>query len=78
MKVSELIEFLQKQPQDIEVIFRQYSEYAILDVEDITLKTPSDKYPVAYRRQQGYYESIHHYPQDETGELCTVLVFPGN
>jgi hypothetical protein len=35
MKVSELIEFLQKQPQDLDVAYWAYSEYTLLESEEI-------------------------------------------
>lgn len=35
MKVSELIEFLKTQPQDLQVIYQQFSEHAELQADDI-------------------------------------------
>lgn len=35
MKVSEFIEYLKTQPQDIEVVYQICSENAILEIEDI-------------------------------------------
>ncbi len=38
MTVSELIAFLQTQPQDISVAFALYSEYTMLEFSDITVE----------------------------------------
>jgi len=35
MNVAELIEFLKKQPQDLQVIYLCYSEAALLEADDI-------------------------------------------
>lgn len=37
MTVSELIKFLQEQPQDIQVVYRCYSEQVLLESEDVSV-----------------------------------------
>jgi hypothetical protein len=37
MNVSDLISFLQKQPQDMRVAYRIYSEQCLLDIDDIEI-----------------------------------------
>ena len=68
MKVSELIEFLQTQPQELDVAFRQHSEQRLMEVDDIKVDTccvarPSDGW-------------IHNRRADKT--LQEYLIFPGN
>lgn len=38
MTVKELIEFLQTQPQDLQVIYNLYSEYCLLETRDIVIE----------------------------------------
>ena len=66
MKVSELIEFLQKQPQDIQVAYECYSEACLLDggIRIDVLSTP---------RADGW---IHLERDDKPTQ--TYLLFPGN
>ncbi len=39
MKVSELIEFLKTQPQDLQVAYHRYSEQCLLAVNQIEIET---------------------------------------
>jgi hypothetical protein len=65
--VSELIEFLRKQPQDIKVVYELYSEQALLELEDIRLGK------FCQSRVDGWVQNAR--PDMETQ---TYLVFPGN
>lgn len=67
MTVSELIAFLQTQPQDIQVAYSIYSEQCLLEVKDIAVK----KLTVA--RPDGWVQHARpDMPQQE------YLLFPGN
>lgn len=68
MTVKELIEFLQTQPQDIQVAFRQYSEYRLIELNDIDVQEHCEVRPdgwVQHRRPDDY-------PTQQ------YLMFPGN
>lgn len=67
MKVNELIEFLKEQPQDIEVVFRCYSEQCLLEAEDIEIEK------LCKARQDGWVENAR-----PDKELQDYLVLPGN
>ena len=67
MKVSELIQFLQTQPQHLEVIYRCYSEYALLKTGDIEV---GEACPV---RDDDW---VAHQRPDKPTQ--TYLIFPGN
>jgi len=67
MKVSDLIEFLKKQPQDLLVAIEMYSEQCLLDTDEIAIKEFCEP------RQDGWI-------QDKRPDMPTrmYLVFPGN
>ena len=67
MKVSELIEFLQTQPQHLTVIYPCCSEYTILDKEDISIER------LCSARDDGWVQKrrLDKQPQD-------YLILPGN
>jgi hypothetical protein len=67
MKVADLIEFLQKQPQDLEVAIEMYSEQCLLDAAEIEIKDLCEP------RQDGWIQNKR--PDMPTR---TYLVFPGN
>lgn len=67
MKVSELIEYLQTCPQDLEVVYRCYSEQCLLDVNDIGQEE------LCVAREDGWVQNIR---LDKATQ--TYLVFPGN
>lgn len=67
MKVHELIVFLQQQPQDIEVLYRCYSEQDTLRAEDIELVKACPARP------DGWVQN--HRPDIEPVDY---LLFPGN
>lgn len=67
MTVSELIEFLKRQPQDIKVAFCRYSEQCLLKAEDIETKE------LCHPREDGWIQDRR--PDMETE---TYLVLPGN
>jgi len=67
MTVKELIEFLQAQPQDLQVAYKCYSEQCLLrseDIEHITFCLP---------RPDGW---IQNFRSDMPSQV--YLVFPGN
>jgi len=68
MTVSELIRFLQQQPQDIQVAIRMYSEQALLDVDEITVGKACKP-----RHEDGW---VQNWRPDK--EAQTYLIFPGN
>lgn len=65
--VADLIEFLRTQDQDLPVGYNLYSEYCLLDLEEIRVKTCCE------HRQDGW---IHRYRPDK--EAAKYLMFPGN
>lgn len=67
MKVSELIAFLQTQPQHLTVAYRLHSEQCTLDAEDIRIEE------LCHPRPDGWI-------QDKRPDMPTqsYLVFPGN
>lgn len=67
MTVSELIEFLKTQPQDIKVGYSKYSEQCLLKLEDIELKE------LCHPRDDGWIQDRR--PDMETE---TYLLLPGN
>lgn len=67
MKVSELIAFLQEQPQDVQVAYKMFSEQLLLDAEDIELVE------LCNPRDDGW---IHSARPDKPKQ--TYLLFPGN
>ena len=67
MKVSELIDFLQKQPQEIEVVYECYSEQRLLEQDLITIAK------FCLPRPDGWvHDNRHDKPSQE------YLCFPGN
>lgn len=67
MKVSELIAFLQTQPQDLQVVYACYSEYCLLDSGEIKVE------PLCLPRPDGW---VHCYRKDMPSQ--DYLCFPGN
>jgi hypothetical protein len=67
MTVSELIEFLKTQPQDLQVAYEAYSEHVLLDCEDIEIKECCEP------RADGW---IHHKRDDKPSQM--YLILPGN
>jgi len=67
MTVAELIAFLQKQPQDLPVVYAIYSEYALLQPEDIKVDE------LGLSRNDGW---VHSKRRDQP--FRQYLVFPGN
>ena len=67
MKVSELIRFLETQPQDLTVVYRCYSEQAVLEADEIKIKE------LCLARPDGW---VHDARPDKP--LCQYLVLPGN
>jgi len=67
MKVKELIEFLKKQPQEIEVAFQCFSEQCILEADHI------DVVELSKAREDGW---VHHKRDDK--ETQEYLLLPGN
>jgi hypothetical protein len=67
MKVSELIEFLKTQPQDLEVAYRCYSEQAILKSTEIEIEECCEP------RLDGW---IQNKRDDKPFQI--YLMFPGN
>jgi len=67
MTVSELIEFLKTQPQDLDVAYCKYSDACLLEASDI--------YPVemGITRPDGW---VHNKRPDQPSKL--YLLFPGN
>jgi len=67
MKVSELIEFLQTQPQDLQVAYKIYSEQCLLEADDITVGELCEP------RSDGW---IQNWRTDKPKQK--YLIFPGN
>jgi len=67
MTVSELIAFLQTQPQDLQVAYDRYSEHALLEAKDIMVCDACDP------RDDGWIQRKR--PDKPTQKY---LMFPGN
>ena len=67
MKVSELIAFLQTQPQDLPVVYQCYSEQVLLDAVDIDIQE------LCLSRADGWVQNKR--PDMPTQKY---LCFPGN
>ena len=67
MTVAELILFLSKQPQELQVAYALYSEYCLLEKEDLGVKK------LCQRRSDGWLQNER---PDKPSE--SYLVFPGN
>lgn len=67
MIVKELVAFLKSQPQDIPVAYRLYSEYCLLEANDINVMT------LCLPRPDGWVHSAR--PDKPTQDF---LVLPGN
>jgi len=67
MTVSELIEFLQKQPQDIQVAYRLYSEQCLLQADKVVIEQ------CCRPRPDGW---IQNKRPDKEAQI--YLMFPGN
>ena len=67
MTVAELIEFLKKQPQDLRVAFKIYSEQCLLDEESITIESHCPA------RSDGWIQNMRPDIEHES-----YLMFPGN
>jgi len=67
MKVSELIEFLQRQPQEIEVVYQCFSEQRLLEQDLITIGK------FCLPRPDGW---VHDNRPDKPSQ--EYLCFPGN
>lgn len=67
MTVSELIKFLQTQPQDLQVVYKCFSEQCLLEAQDICVDD------LCLPRPDGWV-------QDKRPDMPTqkYLVFPGN
>lgn len=67
MTVKELIEFLQAQPQNLQVAYRMYSEQCLLESKDIEIRD------LCVARPDGWIQS-------HRGDMPTqtYLLFPGN
>lgn len=88
MNVRELIETLQKYPQDasVAVLYRACSDYSVLEADELTFY-PSPGYigchPMLNRQYVLRNNQVIRYdpktwPKDETPEFLSLLVFPGN
>ncbi len=67
MKVSDLIEFLQKQPKDMDVAYQCYSEQCLLEEKEIEIAE------LGVPRPDGW---VHDKRDDKGTQL--YLLFPGN
>lgn len=67
MTVSELIKFLQDQPQDMQIVYEIFSEQVLLKADKITIKE------LCRPRPDGWVQDKR--PDMETQKY---LVFPGN
>jgi len=67
MIVSELIEFLKTQPQDALVAYKKYSEYVLMEDNEIYVCVLSEPH------QDGW---VHDYRDDKP--KSTYVIFPGN
>ena len=67
MTVAELIKFLKKQPQNLKVAYRRFSEQCLLESEDILIEELCEP------RDDGWIQDLR--PDKNTEKY---IVFPGN
>lgn len=67
MTVEELIEILKEYPQDLPVVYERYSEYALMQEEEIGI------YELGLPRNDGW---VHDARPDKP--IQQYVVFPGN
>jgi hypothetical protein len=67
MTVKDLIKFLKTQPQDLQVIYGLYSEYVLLNEEDISVENACEVRPDGW---------VHRARPDKPSQK--YLCFPGN
>lgn len=67
MTVSELIVFLQKQPQELQVAVKMYSEQCVIGADEIKIEE------LGVLRADGW---VHNKRSDKPTQM--YLVFPGN
>lgn len=67
MTVAQLIKFLKKQPQDLKVAYKCYSEQCLMEEDDIQIKE------LCHPRDDGWIQDRR--PDMETEQY---LLFPGN
>lgn len=79
MTVKELIDHLGTMPQDAIVLYKQYSDFSVLEAEEIELILARSG--GAFKRN-GLYKSSEDWSdknkEDPGNEPVTVVVFPGN
>ncbi len=85
MTVRELIAFLEKIPQDHLVIYSQYSDYTVLDQEDITVQSETSKLrtgcAVPHHNMSGSvrrFNSLREYGDGKLPIPLNAVIFPGN
>lgn len=74
MTIKELIEELRRYPEDLQVLYRRYSDYMYMERDDITIGPA-----VVLRPSDGWLTRVH--PSMTPKELATkrdYLIFPGN
>jgi hypothetical protein len=83
MTVKELIKFLGKQPQEAIILFRAYSTWNAMELDEIQVSQPSDKGGIILHN--GVYMEIPNewWPKrdgklPEKPNYLTCLLFPGN
>lgn len=67
MKVKELIELLKTFPEDLPVVYQRWSEYCLMEAEDIVEAT------LCEARPDGWVQSFR-----EDMPTTDYLIFPGN
>ena len=67
MTVKDLIEFLQKQPQELQVAYKRFSEQCLLEVKDIVIEELCEARPDGWIQ-----DSRPDMPKQN------YLIFPGN
>ena len=67
MTVADLVAYLQKQPQQLTVVYKCYSEYDTLEAKDISIEYLCEQRPDGW---------VHSRRSDKRNQQ--YLVFPGN
>jgi len=71
VNVKELKEILAQYPDDMEILYRLYSDYEMLNADDISVVEAVD--------QNGYWMRTHPtMSADNQSRKSTYLLFPGN
>lgn len=81
MTVRELIAALQEMPQDYTVAYQCYSDYSMMQADEIKVRHASDKKAVRHHNMPDEireYNAYEYAKGSQEPEFVNVVIFPGN